>query len=258
MGVEECPRNLRPARSQVSRKGDSRRLLCFGMNRRLAIVRLAIVPLIVAIAIIVAWKLGYFELDRRQELYERVQRFRLLDGVELGFIAAYVLVVALCLSTTVMNVLGGALFGATFGIAFAVAGSQLGTVITYVIARRLARRPLQRIFGEHRLLRQLRERHGMLGLFRLRVLPIAPFGVLPYVSGLADVSLRKLLLASLLGALPQTVAYAWLGDALLSSAVSQGDATRRALWVAGGVTVVMLAISVLPSLLKRNRSDTTA
>lgn len=224
------------------------------MNRRFAIFRLAIVPLIVVIGLVVAWKMGYFELDRRQELYERVQRFRMLDGVEVGFIAAYVLVVALCLSTTVMNVLGGAVFGATFGIAFAIAGSQLGTVITYVIARRLARRPLQRIFGEHRLLRQLRERQGTLGLFRLRVLPIAPFGVLPYVSGLAGVSLRRLLLASLLGALPQAAAYAWLGDALLSAAMSEGDATRRALWIAGGVTVLMLAISVLPGLV-RKKSD---
>ena len=221
--------------------------------RQRAILRLAVVPVIVAIGLVAAWKLGYFELDRRQELYERVQRFRLMNGIEVGFIAAYVVVVALCLPTTVMTVLGGALFGFPFGVLFAFAGGHVGTLFTYLVARTVARRPLTRVFGEHRLLRLLRERDGVLALFRLRVLPIAPFGVLPYVSGIASVSLRRLMIATLFGALPQVLAYAWLGDELLRAAVSQGAATTRALWVAGGVTAAMLAISVIPSLRRRSR-----
>ena len=222
--------------------------------RRGAILRLALVPILVGIALYVAWRLGYFELDQRQQLFERVQRLRMTPGIEAGFIAAFSLVVILCLPATIVTVLGGAVFGARFGAAFGLAGALIGTTAAYLISRTVARRPVQRIFGEHRLLRRLRERDGIVWLFRLRVLPVAPFGVLPYVAGIANVSLRRLLIATLFGALPSVIAYAYVGAELLTAAASGGDASSRALWVAAAVTLGMIGLSAIPGLLRR-RAD---
>jgi uncharacterized membrane protein YdjX (TVP38/TMEM64 family) len=216
----------------------------------MAMLRLAVLPAVVVIALLVAWQTGYFELDRRQELYERVQRIRVMPGAEVGFIAAYVVAVVLCLPTTVMIVLGGAVFGFLFGGAFAFAGAMTGTVVAYTVSHTIAQRPVKRIFGEHTVLKKLREHDGIPELIRLRVLPIAPFGVLPYVAGIADVSLKRLLFATLAGALPSIIAYSWLGNELLAAAVGTGDTSRRALWIAAGVTLGMLALSSIPALLR--------
>jgi uncharacterized membrane protein YdjX (TVP38/TMEM64 family) len=225
----------------------------FVTGRRAAILRLAVLPFVVGIALLAAWKLGYFELDRRQELYDRVQRIRVVSGSEMMFIGAYVLAVTLCLPTTILIVLGGAVFGFAYGSTFSFAGAIVGTVVAYLVSRRLARRPAERIFGNHRVLEQLRERDGFLVLFRLRVLPIAPYGVLPYVSGIAGARMRLLLAATAVGSLPSILAYSWLGNELLIAATTQGETSKRALWIAAGVTLGMLALSMIPSLLRRLR-----
>ena len=220
-------------------------------GRIVLLLRVLVLPALIVGAIVAAWKLGYFDLDHRQELLQRVERWRNVPGAELVFIAAFSLAVVLCLPITVVTVLGGAVFGGWMGAVLAWTGAEIGTVAAHLLARRIARRPLQRLFGEHRLLRYLRESDTVLALFRLRVIPVAPFGVLDYVAGIANVSLRRLLLATAAGVLPSVVAYAWVGSELLAGLVNESDASRRALWVAGGVSVGMLLVSAIPQLVRR-------
>lgn len=212
-------------------------------------------PVVVIAGALAAWQLGYFELDGRREMLARVQGLRVVDGIALLYVAAYSLVVMLCLPATVVTVLGGAIFGPWIGALLAWIGALVGTVVTHWLARSVARRPMTRLFGEHRLLRHLREHDTVVALLRLRVIPVAPFGVLDYVAGIAGVSLRRLLLATALGMSLNVLAYAFVGHALFKGLLSESDGSRNALWIAGGVTVVMLAISVVPHLLHRMRKD---
>lgn len=214
-------------------------------------LRLAIVPVVLLISAVVAWKLGYFELDSRRELLARVQGLRLTQGIVLWYVVGYTLVVVLCLPATAVIVLGGAIFGPWVGALLAWTGAMAGTVVAYWLAHNVARRPMQRLFGEHRLLRQLRQRGDTVALFRLRVLPIAPFGVLDYVAGIAGVSLTRLLIATALGTSLSVLAYAFVGHALLAGLISQRDGSQRALWIAGGVTLGMLALSLIPGWFRR-------
>ena len=223
-------------------------------GRAASIARLAIVPGVLAVGALLAWKAGYFELDSRRELLERVQRLRVMPGIESLFIGFYVLVVVLCLPATAATVLGGAIFGPWFGALLAWVGAMVGTVLAHVLARTIARRPMQRLFGEHRILKMLREHDGVMALLRLRVLPVAPFGVLDYVAGVAGVSLRRLLVATAAGVSLNVIAYAFVGHALLSGALSESDGSRRAIWIAAGVTLVMLSLSFVPRLFHRRSS----
>ena len=216
-------------------------------------MRIAILPAIVIAAALLAWKLGYFELDRRRQLVDTVQRLRVLPFIEPAFIGAYTVAVAICLPVAILTLLGGAIFGPVFGALLSWIGAMVGTVVTHYLALRIARAPLRRLFGEHRLLTQLKEHDDTISLFRLRVLPVAPFGVLDYLAGLANVSLRRLLLATAIGVLPSVIAYAYVGAEVLSGLVSEGEATRRGLWIAGAVTVLMMLLSVLPGLVRRLR-----
>ena len=216
-------------------------------------MRVAILPVLVITAVLVSWKLGYFELDKRRQLVETVQRLRMVPYIEAGFIAAYALAVAICLPVAVLTLLGGAIFGSVFGALLSWGGAMAGTVGTHFLARWIINAPLRRLFGEHKLLKQLKEHDDTLSLFRLRVLPVAPFGVLDYIAGLANVSLRRLLAATAIGVIPSVVAYAYVGRELLVGLVTEGEATRHGLWIAGSVTVLMVLLSVIPGLVRRFR-----
>jgi uncharacterized membrane protein YdjX (TVP38/TMEM64 family) len=157
------------------------------------------------------------------------------------------------LPANVATILAGAIFGPLIGAILSWIGSNVATVLAYVLARTVAQRPIKRLFGEHKLLRQLKANDGVLPLFRLRVVPVAPFAVLSYVAGIAGVSLRRLVIASAIGGLPSSIAFAYVGSELLSGVVSGGDASRRPLWIAAGVTLAMLLLSVIPMIARKLR-----
>jgi uncharacterized membrane protein YdjX (TVP38/TMEM64 family) len=216
-------------------------------------VRLAALPVLVLVAVLVAWKLGYFELDRRRQLFETVQRLRVVPWIGTLYVLAYAVAVMVGLPAAIATIVGGAIFGMWFGALNAWLGALVGTALAHWLAHSVARKPLRRLFGEHRLLRELKDHDDVLALFRLRVIPVGTLGVLPYVAGIAGVSLQRLLVASALGLLPSAVAYAYVGRELLRGMVSPSDASRRALLIAGAVTVVMLLLSVVPRVVQKLR-----
>lgn len=221
-------------------------------TRLLHILRVLLLPAIAVAATFIAWKLGYFELDRRREAAEFVERNRELPVIQVLYVAGYTLVSLLCLPAVVATILGGAFFGWFWGGVLAWCGQIIGTAVTHTLSARVARRPFGRLFGQHRLLQQLRNDVGIPGLFRLRVLPVAPFGVFAYVAGIAGLSLSKLLAATGIAMLPSIVAYTYVGTQLMRG-LADPTATGRALRLAGYVTVGMLALSIIPAIVRRGR-----
>lgn len=224
------------------------------MNRpkAAAAIRLALLPTLVAIALLMAWKSGYLDLDRRQELARAVENVRVLPGSALLFVGIFAIAVALCFPANAASWLAGALFGTWLGGAVAYAGGLVATLVGYWMAKRIARRPMERLFGQHRLLRALKKRDDIATLFQLRVLPVAPFAVLTYVAGLAGVTLRKLMLATAIGGIPACLAHAFVGTQLMQGLSSSTGDAKRALLIAGGVTAAMLLVSLVVGIVRRN------
>lgn len=214
------------------------------------ILRLLAIPAIALTASYIAWRMGYFELEKRRALADFVQGTRHLPVIQLLYMAGYLVIIVLCLPAVVATILGGAFFGWFWGGVLAWVSQVIGTALTYLLARRVARAPLQRMFGHHRLLDQLKNDVGLAGLFRLRVLPVAPFGAFAYVAGIAGVSLRKLLIATGVAMLPSLVAYTYVGSQLMRG-LTDPTVGQRALQIAGYVTLAMLGISIVPLLVRR-------
>ena len=98
----------------------------------------------------------------------------------------------------------------------------------------------------------MKKRHDIATLFQLRVLPVAPFAVLTYVAGIAGVSLRKLLLATVIGGIPACIAHAFVGTQLMQGLTSTSGDAKRALLLAGGVTGAMLLISIVVGVVRKD------
>jgi uncharacterized membrane protein YdjX (TVP38/TMEM64 family) len=216
-------------------------------------LRLIALPVVIIVALFIAWWLGYFDLERRQHFGQAVEHIRRWPWVETAYVLGYAITLALCFPAAVATTLGGAVFGVWQGALLAWLGSLVGTVLAHALARSVARAPLRRLFGEHRLLRELKDHDSVPALLRLRLLPVAPFAVLDYVAGVAGASLRRLLLATMAGIIPSVLAYAYVGSELMKGFVSRTEASHRALWIAGGVTIVMFTLSAVPSIVQRLR-----
>ncbi len=207
----------------------------------------------VAIALVVAWRLGYFDITSREGLADLLRRGRATLWAAPLYLVVYILAATVGLPTTPLSIVGGALFGAVRGMALAWIAEMVATLTAYTLARSIGQRPVRRFLGRHHLLARIKKQSGFSALVRLRVLPVAPFAVLDYVAGLAGVPIRTLLLATAVGILPSVVGYTYAGAELAIGLEQTGVARLRALWIAAALTVVMVTISLVPAVMRRIR-----
>jgi uncharacterized membrane protein YdjX (TVP38/TMEM64 family) len=224
------------------------------MSRVRAALRLALLPGLVTLAVAVAWRAGYFDLARGDQLIALVRQAEHTSWAWVIYLIAYTLIATLGIPVTVLSIVGGALFGASRGLVLGWAGAMAGTLTGYGLARSVGGPAVRQFLGAHHLLDHLRKRSDFWTLVRLRVLPVAPFALLNYAAGLLGVSLRRLMLATAVGILPTTAAYSYAGAQLVIGLERGGVARSRALWIAGAVTLLVICISLVPTAIRQLRS----
>lgn len=129
------------------------------------------------------------------------------------YIAAYVLVVALSIPGAVLlTLVGGFLFGILLTVLYVNVGATVGATVAFLIARYLIGDRLQHRY-EHQLARFNNEisRNGFRYLLTLRFLPVFPFFLINFLSGLTKVPLKTFIWTTSLGILPGTAVYAFAG-----------------------------------------------
>lgn len=157
------------------------------------------------------------------------------------FVALYAALTVLLFPGAVVTAAGGAAFGTALGTVLAVVGATLGAAASFLIGRRLGREQVERIAG--RRIGQVDawlERRGFLAVLYLRLIPAVPFNLLNYAAGVSAVSRRDYLLATVIGIVPGTFAYAALGGSI-------HDPTSPAFLAAVGLIVVLAVAGPLIS-----------
>ncbi|MEU8684325.1 VTT domain-containing protein [Streptomyces sp. NPDC048611] len=113
----------------------------------------------------------------------------------------------------VLNLAAGALFGGQAGLGAALAGTVLGAGLAFGLGRLLgqdALRPLLRARWLTAADRQLSE-HGFRSMLALRLFPGLPFCATNYCAAVSRMGWLPFLLATALGSIPNTAAYAVAG-----------------------------------------------
>lgn len=190
-------------------------------------------PLVVLLALMgLGFALGWHrylslsELIRNREvLVEVVERHQI--AAALAFCALYVAAVALSFpGASLLTMAGGLLFGALAAGVMTAFSATLGAVLIFLIARSSLGHALKERAGPmmERLATGLREDAFNYLLF-LRLTPIFPFWLVNVAPALVDVPLRIYVLATFVGILPGTFAYAFLGSGLDSLIAAQEAAS---------------------------------
>ncbi len=136
-------------------------------------------------------------------LITATEQLRQWPFTALLIIAAYVIGGLLMLPVMLLIAVTGIVFGMFPGVPYAIAGTLCAAGAGYGLGAALGRDAVRRLLGQrlNRLSRRV-ARHGVLAMILIRLLPLAPFGVINIICGASHIRLRDYLLGTLLGMLP--------------------------------------------------------
>mgnify|MGYP005848687107 CR=1 FL=1 len=136
-------------------------------------------------------------------------------------------------------------YGALAGFFYALLGVIANAASGYGVGAHLGRRGLRQLAGEriNRVSTRLGQR-GILTVFLLRVIPVAPFSIINLVAGASHVSFRDYLIGTVLGMAPGMLAIALLIDRIMAIL---RNPTPRTLTVFVAVVAILAAAALLLS-----------
>jgi uncharacterized membrane protein YdjX (TVP38/TMEM64 family) len=135
-------------------------------------------------------------------------RFAALTGI-------FVLACLLMIPVTPISLAGGMLFGFGMGLVTVGIGSIIGPALTFYVGKFLGRSWIASAIAKNRTLGAIDRAvadQGFKIIFLARLSPFVPYGVMNYMFSLSRISFLVYIVATFLGVLPTTVAYAYLGS----------------------------------------------
>lgn len=157
-----------------------------------------------------------------------------------AFLAFKIVTIAIGIPTAPVTMVGGVLFGLPGGILLNMAGATIGAAIPLLLVRYFGRELVaHHLKGRWAMWDEAIARKGFWAILVLRLLPVIPFGLINFGSGLSRVGLASYLWATLLGTIPGVLIYTYMGVA----------ATEGSLWGVVGALVVLGLLALGPVLL---------
>ncbi len=133
----------------------------------------------------------------------------------IAFVLLYAIGPSFLVPGAVMTIAGGLAFGALWGSVYSILGADLGALVAFAAGRFLGKSFVQWVVGPRfdHLAKRL-ERQGFYIILYLRIFPVIPYNALNLLAGAAPISFRDYFWASMIGMIPGTILFAFLGDAL--------------------------------------------
>jgi uncharacterized membrane protein YdjX (TVP38/TMEM64 family) len=203
----------------------------------------------VTTGVVVAWRLGVFDLLTIENIDRIDAWFESLGWwAPLVFIVLWIAACVFFLPGLPISIAGGLIFGAVWGTVWTTVGANIGAAAAFLIGRYLARGMVERQIRSNAGLRRIDEgvkRHGWRMLMITRLVPLFPFNIQNYVYGLTDIRLGTYVVVSLICMLPGTIAYNFA-----AGSVRTGD-FGRTLWYLGVAAVFFVLLSLIPGWIQK-------
>jgi uncharacterized membrane protein YdjX (TVP38/TMEM64 family) len=176
----------------------------------------------------------------------------------LAYMAAFAIAAICLLPGSILTVGAGAAYGVVWGTIVASLASAVAAIAAFLVARTIARRRVARWLASDPRFTALDAaigEHGLTLVVLVRLSPLIPFNVLNYALGLTRVRLRDYAVGSVIGMLPVTILYVYVGSvagelAALARGTSTGG-TMRPVVTALGLAATIGAAIYIARLAKR-------
>jgi uncharacterized membrane protein YdjX (TVP38/TMEM64 family) len=184
----------------------------------------------------------------------------------LGFVVIYALAVAFSFpAASILTIFAGFLFGWLLGGALVAVAATLGATAIFLAARSAFGDALRKSVGPRvRSLADGFEENALSYLLVLRLAPVFPFFVMNIAPALFNVKLRDYIIATFVGILPGTFAYAYLGlgvQSVLDAARASGREPSISDLITPEITfafVALAAVAALPTIIRKLRGKPAA
>ncbi|MFP4251295.1 MAG: VTT domain-containing protein [Guyparkeria sp.] len=199
--------------------------------------------LLIALFVAVAALLKFTPLGETiapRELLEWLAGVRDAPGGTWVFFGLAVTGLLLGMPATPVVVIAGLLFGAWVGFGLAYGALALAALTGFFAGQFLGAEALRRLAGKRldQLSRML-ARRGILTVFSLRLVPLAPFAVVNLVAGATHIRVRDFLVGTLAGLAPGTIALTLFSDQLLRTLL---DPSPTTIGVLALITIAFIGI----------------
>ncbi len=115
----------------------------------------------------------------------------------------------------VMTIAAGLAFGTFWGSVWSLIGADAGALVAFAAGRFLGRDFVARTVGvRFRDMIDKIARNGFYIIFYLRMVPVIPYNFLNLLAGASPISFSDYFWASMIGMVPGTILFAFMGDAL--------------------------------------------
>ncbi|TFD99932.1 TVP38/TMEM64 family protein [Jeotgalibacillus sp. R-1-5s-1] len=113
---------------------------------------------------------------------------------------------------SVLSLAGGLAFGPVYGTLLTITGATAGAILAFMFAKKAGARRIETKLGDRgRKLQDQLEHNGFFIVLLLRLVPIFNFDLISYAAGASKIRLLPFSLATLIGIIPGTFAYTFLG-----------------------------------------------
>ena len=166
------------------------------------------------------------------------------------FIIAHIIANSVGVPGTVLVIVGGAVYGLWWGTVWSVIGATLGAVGAFLLARYWLHDRFQKRFAHRPLFKKINDTlcaEGLSCVLLIRFSPVSPFNVVNFVFGLTPVPVKTYALGTLIGIVPGTMVYTWLG-VTGAEAMSGGDLLPLFCCLA-----ILMLLSGLPLLIRSSQ-----
>jgi uncharacterized membrane protein YdjX (TVP38/TMEM64 family) len=168
----------------------------------------------------------------------------------LGFLGyvLYALVYAACvvlfIPASILTLGAGATFGVIKGTIVVVIGATLGATLAFIVARTIARKRVEAMAAKDPRFRALDRAittEGAKIVLLVRLAVVFPFTYTNYVFGLTGVRLLPYMLATLIGIIPATIAFVYIGAA---AAEATAGTVKLVVYIVGAVLALIASAFV--------------
>lgn len=174
--------------------------------------------------------------------------------------AAYVILTVLLIPGSALTIGAGTVFGLWTGLAVVVVGANLGALASFLLARTLLRDKVTewaKANPRFDALDRAIAKEGFKMVLLSRLSPAFPFTLLNYLLGLTKVSVGSYALANLIGMLPGTFLYVYIG-ATLSSGLSEGASLFKQVLLGVGLLATVGVVVIVTRAAKRAIAEVEA
>lgn len=170
----------------------------------------------------------------------------------LVYIFAYTLnTISIIPPIAALSLTAGLAFGAVWGAIYLMIAAILGTSATFMISRYFGRSLIEKMLrGKFKDLDERLAKNGFITILFFRVIPLIPYEILNYASGLSHIKFKDYFFATFLGLIPGVIVSAFFGGSL-GEIKTIKDIFAPKFLIAIGLIVLILAVPAIYQATKK-------